>query len=81
MTQLQSVGGVLLVSSIVGMKWDVFSLICSTCIKEVIEVILLKGSGCFVFFNELKHVQTSTCLACEILFGNRLAIMCRYRLL
>ena len=63
------------------MKFDVFSLISSTCIEEVIVVILLKGSGYFVSFNEVKHVQTTTCLGCEILFGNRLAIMCKYSLL
>ena len=63
------------------MKFDVFSLISSTCIKEVIVVILLKGSGYFVSFNEVKHVQTTTCLACEILCENCLAIMCKYSLL
>ena len=73
--------GVLLVSNYVRMKFDFFSLISSTCIKEVIVVILLKGSIYFVSFNKVKHVQTTTCLACEILFGNCLAVMGIYSLL
>ena len=79
--EVHGLDGVLLVSNFVRMKFDVFSLISSTCIKEVIVVILLKGSGYFVSFNEVKLVQTTTCLVCEILFGNHLAVMCRFRLL
>lgn len=79
--EVHGLDGVLLVSNLVRMKFDVFSLICSTCIKEVIVVILLKGSIYFVSFNKVKHVQTTTCLACEILFGNRLVVMCIYSFL